>query len=285
MRVAIIGGGYIGQSLRILLEGKGVEHVMIRRDEIDYASSERIHDIRNMFRGCNAVVNCSGYTGRPNVDAAETDRINCQLMNVAVPLSIRSVAENLNVPYYHISSGCIYNGYDKLWTEEDMPNFGVNCSTASWYSKTKHMAEIELASWPCYVIRPRMPFGTLDMRSTTDRDFIGKLRNYDILVNTLNSKTYIPDLCKFIYDLIMNTRNVIPDKIDIYNYTQIEPLDTRTIMKMMTACGKGNDNWNVVDWENLSIVANRSNCILSMNKVMQQGYKVRREIECLEEHL
>lgn len=279
MKIAIIGGGYISQNLQAELTARSIPYEVVVRSALDYTvPSEALFDA---LRGCTAVVNCSGYTGNPNVDAAETDKENCYLMNVTSPINVYNATRSLHIPYYHISSGCIYSGYDKLWTELDAPNFGCGNTNASWYSKTKHQGERYLENHSCYCIRPRMPFGG----PNSGRDYLQKLLNYDQIVDTLNSKTYVPDLCRFIVELVIRTRHVVPDRMDTYNYTQLEPLDVRSIIDIMGRFGRSNPNHKIVGWSDLKLVANRSNCLLSMGKVLSQKYTVRTEQECLIEHL
>ena len=49
--------------------------------------------------------------------------------------------------------------------------------------------------------------------------------------------------------------------------------------------GMVNSDWKIVDWKDLELVARRSNCLLSMNKVLSRGYAVRTEEQCLREYL
>jgi dTDP-4-dehydrorhamnose reductase len=47
----------------------------------------------------------------------------------------------LNTPVIHIGSGCVYSGYDKIYSEEDTPDFGSDSYESSFYSKTKDAFE------------------------------------------------------------------------------------------------------------------------------------------------
>jgi len=288
-RILIIGKGYIGNKLADNFNAKNISTLHISRADIDYTDETLfelfIRDNPDIL-GC---VNCSGYTGRPNVDTAEKEKDKCYLLNVKSPLCISSVCERYSIRYYHLSTGCIYTGYGKLYTEEDAPNFGRGNPDASWYSKTKHVAEEKLKTTSGYCIRLRMPFSGFgwyggDYR-LHDKDLVGKLLRYDTLVNALNTKTYIPDLIGFIYDLVMMT--VLRDEkgFEIYNFGCDDPLDTKSFTEVMRRCGYYNKDWAWADWSDLDIVANRSNCILSMAKIKDMGFRVRSEEECLLEAL
>jgi dTDP-4-dehydrorhamnose reductase len=210
------------------------------------------------------------------------------LLNVDIPLNIYDVCEKLGINFYHVSSGCIYSGYDKLWTEEDAPNFGISCPDASWYSKTKHMAERALSTGPNYCLRIRMPFSGVNppLYTIEERCLLSKLSGYDKLVNTLNSKTYIPEFCNFIFELIKRTIFTYNDKQVIYNYVCSDPLDTKTVVEMMkTEVKFGPWNPEFVEWEDLDIVAKRSNCILSSQKAIDDGFEVFSEMDCMREAL
>jgi dTDP-4-dehydrorhamnose reductase len=282
-KILIIGKGYVGNELsRLFARANNIfEH--ISRDELDYTDKDILTKYLTQHSDIAAVVNCSGYTGRPNVDAAETDKEKCLLLNLDTPINIYDVCEMFGIKYYHLSSGCIYTGYDKLWTEEDEPNFGVGCLDASWYSQTKHMAEKELAAGNNYIIRLRMPFtgNRPDGINFHDRDFLGKLTKYDRLVNTLNSKTHVGQVCAFIYELICRTVFSYNDRSEIFNYVCADPLDTKTVLEVLMSRGIFNPNWKIVDWKDLDLKANRSNCILSMQKAQDCGFSVYSELETL----
>ena len=63
---------------------------------------------------------------------ATVDRIRTKTIdgNVIFPLQLEH--SNTQVPILHISSGCVYIGHQKDFTEEDVPNFDFN--NGSFYS-------------------------------------------------------------------------------------------------------------------------------------------------------
>ena len=54
------------------------------------------------------VINAAGYTGKPNVDACEVAKAECLSGNAVLPGLIREVCEDMNIPWGHVSSGCIF---------------------------------------------------------------------------------------------------------------------------------------------------------------------------------
>jgi len=151
MRVIILGKGYVGMSLYKCLY-RCFDVIHLSRQELDYTNR---HVLKNYIKGqkepIRLVINTCGYTGRPNVDACEHNIPDTWYYNVVVPVNIQKVCKDLIVPMIHISSGCIYTGYDKNYTEDDEPNFGLHNSESSWYSKTKHACEMMLGYTNIYI--------------------------------------------------------------------------------------------------------------------------------------
>ena len=103
--ILILGNGYIGKSLYTHL--RDIHNLMIiSSDVVDY------HDNKDLSKfilnnDISIIINCSGFTGRPNVDEAELKKDECWRLNVVSPLSINTLCNKLGVKYIHISSGCI----------------------------------------------------------------------------------------------------------------------------------------------------------------------------------
>lgn len=272
--VLILGSGYVGGYLsnklpyNIFLESSKTLNYHDQKDLYKYLLNNNIH----------VVINCSGFTGRPNVDEGELKKEECWRLNVLSPLKVNKTCNLLNVNYIHISSGCIYTGYDKEFIEEDAPNFGLY-DQSSFYSKSKHAFEIHSRELNNKIIRIRMPI-TPDKSS---RNFLTKILNYDNLISFVNSKTYIPDLCNFIQNLIDKECSYWKGQ-DIYNVVNSNPLSTEEITKIMTKHGFKNPNWKFVDVSSLNILAPRSNCVLNGEKA-NKIYQMRDEIDILEETL
>ena len=70
------GSGYVGQAYQKLLKSKGIPFKNLQRKEIDYT------EVSTLVAALRAdkpefLINAAGYTGKPNVDACETDKANC----------------------------------------------------------------------------------------------------------------------------------------------------------------------------------------------------------------
>jgi dTDP-4-dehydrorhamnose reductase len=263
-KILILGNGYIGNYLNNYLTTQGHEVKIVDSSDLNY------HDRRTLWMELVAhydpslVINCSGFTGRPNIDEAETKKDQCWHLNVTSPMQCAELCAKAGKHYIHIGSGCIYTDYDKEYTEEDAPNFGLFSNDSSFYSKTKHAFELMTTHLPIKIIRIRMPISGLN----DSRSYLSKIKKYDKLIDYKNSKTYIPDLCIFVNKLISNP-NTHWDKQDIYNVVNPEPLDTKALAEIMNSYKEGNPNWEFVPIDEIPIVAGRSNCILNNEKAMK----------------
>ena len=272
MKVVILGKGYVGNYIfNHLAQNKKIDSVNIySRSELDYSDPL---ELRKFIDIETTVINAAGFTGRPNVDEGELKKQLCWNLNVAVPLTINTACKAVGAEVIHITSGCIYTGYEKEWEEDDEPNFGVFSNESSFYSKTKHAFE-SLSDYGLN-IRVRMPF----CDTLHERSFLTKILNYDNLVDTLNSKTYIPDLCDFVEQYIVQGYQ----GRETINFCNGDPLNTSEIVAMMVEKGIANENWSWADWEGIDIKASRSNCILDTTRLKEQyNFHIRSEYDALE---
>lgn len=272
-KVLILGEGYVGTELLTELTLSDHSVFSVSRSTLDYHNQSILRKflINNDFV---YVVNCSGFTGSPNVDECETRREECWNLNVKVPLNINKSCASLGIQYIHISSGCIYDGYEKQYTEYDKPNFGL-FNKASFYSMTKHAYEHHAEGGA--IIRIRMPFSN----SLHARSYLTKIYNYSNLINMVNSKTYISDLTSFIKYIINN--HIPANEIGKLNFVNPWPLDTQDVCKLLTNAGLNNKNWKFVDLDELNLAAPRSNCVLSTEKLQSlfPDFKMHTEREAI----
>ena len=255
--VLIIGAGYVGNSIVSWVDTDKHNYRIVSREQLDYADQSALRKFILNY-DINYIVNCSGFTGRPNVDEGELRKKDCWNLNVVIPLDISNTCKQLAIKYIHISSGCIYGGYEKEWEEDDEPNFGL-FDTSSTYSKSKHAFET-LNNYGC-IIRVRMPF----CDNYNPRSFLTKIHKYNQLINFRNSKTYVPDLCNFIEYLIDNQVDL--STVGKINFVNPQALDTMQVTDLMTVYGIDNPKWTYVDPKILNMAAPRSNCVLSINKL------------------
>ncbi len=255
MNVLILGKGYVGTHLEKYLTAQLHNIFFKSKKDIHYGNGEALYNFC-LAEEIDTIVNTSGYTGSPNVDGCEDNKEDCFYYNVKVPVTVESVCKSLDINFIHISSGCIYEGYDKNFTEEDTPNFGIYEQHSSFYSKTKHISELMLDVNFTNIIRIRMPIES----ELTDKNLITKLLKYDNIIDYANSKTDMLVLCEFIDTVINNF------KAGIYNAVHSNALTTRQVIKVLKDNGVENEDWKYVTYEALEIKCNRSNCVLSNQK-------------------
>ena len=274
MDVLILGKGYVGTALYDRLSLRhDLEVRIISKSELQYDKpdifEDTIKDWTNLI-----VINASGYTGRPNVDACETDRDNTWYYNVIVPGMIGDMCRRHNVHNIHISSGCIYDGYSKDYNECDEPNFGLKQNHSSWYSKTKHAGELMLHGTNAHIFRIRMPF----CATTSERNILMKLLKYDNIINQMNSLTNIEDLAEFTSKFI-ESDGILYNNLNggIYNVVNPEPMSASMIVNAFRQHDISNPEWKYIELHELlekHTKTGRSNCVLSAQYIQELGLEL-----------
>tara|TARA_E500000318_G_scaffold110219_1_gene125090 strand:- start:905 stop:1783 length:879 start_codon:yes stop_codon:yes gene_type:complete len=264
MNVLILGKGYVGNHLLTYLTNASLDDIHLNlfcksKKDLDYTNPEILYNFC-LSEEIETVINASGYTGSPNVDSCEDNKEDCFFYNVNVPVSIESICKSLDINFIHIGSGCIYEGYEKEFTEKCTPNFGLYQPHSSFYSKTKHISELMLDTNFTNIIRIRMPIEC----KLTKKNLLTKLMNYPNLIDFVNSKTDMIVLCKFIETVIKNF------KAGIYNAVHSSALGTEEVTDILKEYGIKNNDWKFIPYDELDIKCNRSNCVLSNQKAKDE---------------
>jgi 3,5-epimerase/4-reductase len=262
----ILGKGFVGNHLAHYFRINNINHKIYSQTELDYTDPDIFKDfLSGNDKDIKTIINCSGYTGVPNVDACEDNKELCYNYNVLYPLNVVKLCQNYGVPVIHIGSGCIYSGYDKVYTEEDTPNFGMFSDVSSYYSKCKHVFETFAKNYRCYILRIRIPF----TNTLTRKNYFSKLLNYKTLINELNSVTSLNDFNEFILRFI-NTKS----EYGIYNVVNPSPVKAEEVVKILKQNNLQNPDWEFINLENLKTKAKRSNCVLSTEKIKNLGLEL-----------
>ncbi len=187
-KVLIFGPGFLGTRLSETLPG-----AILSAARIDDA--EQVAEALEMHQP-DAVVNCAGKTGSPNVDWCETHQAETFRSNVIGPLVLAEECQKANAYLLHIGSGCIFYGPSpdpKGWKEDDFAN------PSATYSRSKYAADLALSMYPNVgIARLRMPIDSLP----NPRNLITKLINYPKIVDVENSVTVVDDLIEVIRQLV-----------------------------------------------------------------------------------
>lgn len=267
MRILILGKGFLGTRIFNYLN-KHYNVEIYSQKELNYTEPY----ILNSYLDCrynkfDVIINASGYTGNPNIDVAEDDKITCWRYNVTVPCGIVGVCNKLKIPLIQISSGCVYNGYVKKYAEFDIPNFGLFNNESSFYSKTKHAAET-LIKDKCWLFRIRMPFCV----ENVSRNYFCKILKYDNLISLKNSMTCVDDFCEFISSFLKRKDDGFC--YGMYNVVNEGSIDAKEIVEMLAEFGIKNSNHKFILESELKTKAKRSNCILSTELIKSYGLEL-----------
>ena len=279
--VIILGGsGYVGQAYQQMFRERGIDFVSLARRELDYTDPARLlvylREMKPKF-----LINAAGYTGKPNVDACETDKANCLFGNAVLPDRIAEACAEAAVPWGHVSSGCIYTGSrpdGSGFTEEDPPNFTFRQNNCSFYSGTKALGEEILDKYNnVYIWRLRIPFNNED----NPRNYITKLLRYENLLEATNS---ISHLSEFAASTFACWEKKVP--FGTYNITNPGEITTRQMVELIKAADVSDKDFkffaNETDFMQSTAVAPRSNCTMDSTKLASVGIKMTPVTECVE---
>jgi dTDP-4-dehydrorhamnose reductase len=292
--------GYIGQAFQHALKKRGTNFRTISRSEVDYTQFVPLLNFLKESRP-SFIINAAGYTGKPNVDACETAKADTLQGNTLFPQALANACAALDIPWGHVSSGCIFAGCwvqndDGTWVvEKDMskpeirelaktsperlrgfdetmaPNFSFRDEPCSFYSGTKALGEEAISSvGQNYIWRLRIPFDELD----NGRNYLSKIQRYAKVYDNLNSLSHRSDYVNACLDSWFHQ---IP--FGIYNVTNPGYISTTEVLEMIKEILKPSREFKF--WDNdaefymKGAVALRSNCILDSQKLQQAGIIIR----------
>lgn len=272
--------GYIGKEFnkQLFQNNLPVRTCSVPTKELTYTHLDLLHNALNL----TAIVNCAGYTGKPNVDACETDKHNAIYGNIVVPEMLSLFCRNKGIVFGHVSSGCIYTGRrtdGNPFTESDRPNFSFEHNNCSFYSGTKAIAEdIIRHNWGNhYIWRLRIPFE----ENNNPRNYLSKMLNYKKLLDAENS---ISNKYDFVNACVQSLVKKIP--YGTYNVTNTGFVTTKQVIeKMQKTIAKDKvfeffDNEE--DFYKIAAKTPRSNCVMSNQKLLSTGIKMRTVDEALD---
>ena len=283
MKYLLIGkNGYVGKKFCLLPKLKN-NLISIGRDFFNYYDRKLLGEFITQNQ-IAFVINAAGYTGKPNVDACELAKAECLSGNAVLPGIIREVCEDLNIPWGHVSSGCIYSGRradGEGWKEVDEPNFSFRSSPCSFYSGTKALGEEVLKGADnCYIWRLRIPFN----EERSPRNYLQKLLNYDSLLEAENSVSHLEEFIQKCVECF--EKEVEPG---IYNMTNPGSVTTRQVTEWMREEGVTNKQFQFFEDEEQFMTkaakTPRSNCVLDTTKAEKAGIGMRPVEEAMRESM
>jgi UDP-glucose 4,6-dehydratase len=278
--VVIFGGaGYIGSAFRKALDARGINYFAPESGMLNLLHHGSIETVLGAMKP-TFIINCAGFTGKPNVDTCEQQQEETNAGNVTAPFNLAQTCDKLGIPWGHVSSGCIYNGYEKDFTEEDEPNFSFDNPPCSFYSGTKAQAEKVLKNMGCYIWRLRIPFDEFD----SPRNYLSKILNYPTLLNAPNSISHRNDFVESCLELWANSAD-----FGIYNVTNTGSIKASDVISLFeTYHQKDFSDKRLIDgiedfYDAVNCQALRSNCVLDNSKLLNAGVKIRSAEDALKE--
>ncbi len=309
MIVLLGASGYIGQAFARELNRRKWQFTPLSRKEADYTRFDVLLRYLKTHKP-GFVINAAGYTGKPNVDACEIARADTLQGNTLLPQTIAHACAACDIPWGHVSSGCIFSGgkiaahgqvrieknlmqpevrplVDQSpecihgFTETDTPNFSFRDLPCSFYSGTKALAEEGIANiGKSYIWRLRIPFDEFD----NSRNYLSKVQRYAKVYDNVNSISHRSDYASACLDLWK-----LHAPFGTYNVTNPGFVTTRQVIGFIESILKPKRRFEfwTDDKEFYSSGAKtpRSNCVMDTTKLLAAGVKVRPVREAIEDSL
>lgn len=274
MKISIIGKGFVADHLPYhKIEGR-----------VDF-SSKQIENMLDVEKP-DVLINCIGFTGRPNIDQCEVEKEKTSMTNTALPIMLADACAKKSIHFINIGSGCIYFGQspniqvmselaedsvpyeiDTGWKETDFPN------PQSHYSQTKAACDYAIGGMKnVATLRIRMPISEKDH----PRNLINKLRGYKQVIDLPNSMTMMSDLARCI-DWTIKT-----SQAGIFHVANPQPITAAQIMREFQKHVPSHQFETITEEQLDKItIAKRSNCILDTSKLRNAGFHMTPSQEAL----
>jgi dTDP-4-dehydrorhamnose reductase len=303
--IVLLGStGYVGEAFETALQQRGENFIALSRKQVDYTRFDVLLDFLRANKP-SFVINSAGYTGKPNVDACEVAKADTLQGNSLFPQTVAHVCAALDIPWGHVSSGCIYSGAKVVengkttvvrdlttvdvaalrarnallgFTETDEPNFSFRKPPCSFYSGTKALGEEAISGiGQSYIWRLRIPFDEVE----NSRNYITKIQRYAKVYDNVNSLSHRADFVNACLDLWKANA-----PFGIYNVTNPGYVTTRQVVEMikelLTPLREFEFWQSDEEFYKFAAKTPRSNCILDVSKLLSAGVKIRPVEEALE---
>jgi dTDP-4-dehydrorhamnose reductase len=265
--------GYVGGAYQRLLKKQGISFRALPRADLDYYDVAKLTDALRADRPA-FLINCAGYTGKPNVDACELHKTECLNGNAILPGVLREACEATGTPWGHVSSGCIFSGRRTDgggFRETDAPNFSFRTNNCSFYSGTKALGEEILAGADnLFIWRLRIPFNEVD----SPRNYLTKVMRHDRLLEAENSLSQLDEFVQATWEC---WEKRVP--FGIYNVTNPGSVTTHEVVDLILKSGVSQKKFEFFasesDFMQKAAKTPRSNCVLDSSKLLASGIVMR----------
>jgi dTDP-4-dehydrorhamnose reductase len=199
-RLLITGAtGTLGQAFSRICHGRGLDHDLLSRSEMDIANPRAVEDVLSRYRPW-AVINAAGFV---RVADAASNAERCHQENAVGPEFLARVCAKLNIPLVTFSSDLVFDGgLGRAYVESDP------VCPACVYGSSKANAEARvIAAWDkSLVIRTSAFFGPWDRYSFVHAVLRDLSAGFQVHASdtVLVSPTYVPDLVHATLDLLID---------------------------------------------------------------------------------
>ena len=236
MKVLLVGRGWAGSKM--------YSELIKRNHNVTFVSHNDAFGMLEMDN-YDWVVNAAGVTGKPNVDACESDKFTTYKGNTIYPIELYHACQASGIRFAHFSSGCIYEGV--IGSIHDEPNF-----FGSTYSISKGISDTYLKD-KAQVYRIRMPFTTVH----EPKNFLTKIIKYSttgkLYEGGYNSITYLDDALSVACDLLEENAPNGP-----YNLVNSGAVTMEQIVQIF----KLTPQWFTTEEFRAATACGRSNCVI-----------------------
>jgi dTDP-4-dehydrorhamnose reductase len=190
--------GTLGTAFAKVCGERGLDHVVLRRRDMDIADTDSVDRALRELRPW-AVVNAAGFV---RVDEAEDHPDDCFRENARGPLVLGRACQRLAIGLLSFSSDLVFDGRkSSAYVESDRPSpLGV-------YGRTKAEAERQLEHEvpEALIVRTSAFFGPWDCHNFVAA-VLRTIRGGGVFhaSQSIISPTYVPDLCHASLDLLLD---------------------------------------------------------------------------------
>jgi len=183
MKVAILGTGYVASAYARAMHFLGHHPLILSRHWINYFDMDPLR-LCLRSHGTELLINAAGFSGG-SVDDIKEHKHAAYHSLVTLPAYASRLARELDIPFLHVSSGCVFNGAQPF-KETDKPNF-----TPGLYQHYKLFAEEDVLNSKAraYIFRIRMPFSW----HHHPRNWLTKLCAHEKILDGFNSVTFLDE--------------------------------------------------------------------------------------------
>ncbi len=198
--ILILGStGTLGTAFSILCEQRGIPHIRVRRNDLDFFSPDGVCEFLAKKRPW-AVVNATGFV---DVDLAESQPDLCKQVNTLLPTVWAEQCEKKGAAFLTFSSDLVFDGsLQAPYSEFCVPN------PLNTYGQSKFLGEQGVARVhpDSLIVRTSAFFGPWDQSNFLAETLRSVARNHRVYVSSdqIVTPTYVPDLVNASLDLLID---------------------------------------------------------------------------------